>query len=433
MGEGCLPAGRQGVRVNMNLSPSPSSPPARGGESFCCYFLFNGGSKMPKLMIKNIGTLVSGNISNPLLNADTLMIEGGLIQKVGREKSLDTKGVDQVMDIGGMTITPGLIDSHCHPVLGDFTPRQKMLDFIESSLHGGVTTLISAGEVHLAGRPKDVAGTKALAILAAKSFASARPAGVKVLGGGLILESGLQEKDFEELAKEGVKVVGEIGLGGVKSPKDAAPMVKWAKKYGMVVMMHTGGTSIPGSTTVPADDVIAADPDIVSHINGGPTAISIKEAEKLIRETSLTLEIVHCGNSKMIVDVMKIVKELKAYPRIIIGNDAPSGTGVIPLGILRVINFLASLCDAKAEEAIAMATGNTAKVYKLNRGVVEVGKEADLVIMDAPMGSVGKDALSAIEAGDIPGIAGVMIDGVMKIGVSRNTPPPNGKIVTSKA
>jgi enamidase len=337
------------------------------------------------------------------------------------------------MDIGGMTITPGLIDSHCHPVLGDFTPRQKMLDFIESSLHGGVTTLISAGEVHLAGRPKDVAGTKALAILAAKSFASARPAGVKVLGGGLILEPGLQEKDFEELAKEGVKVVGEIGLGGVKSPKDAAPMVKWAKKYGMVVMMHTGGTSIPGSTTVPADDVIAADPDIVSHINGGPTAISIKEAEKLIRKTSLTLEIVHCGNSKMIVDVMKIVKELKAYPRIIIGNDAPSGTGVIPLGILRVINFLASLCDAKAEESIAMATGNTAKVYKLNRGVVEVGKEADLVIMDAPMGSVGKDALSAIEAGDIPGIAGVMIDGVMKIGVSRNTPPPNGKIVTSKA
>ena len=387
---------------------------------------------MAKLMIKNIGTLVSGDISNPVLNADAIVVEGGLIQAIGKEKSLDTKGFDQVMDIGGMTVTPGLIDSHCHPVLGDFTPRQKMLDFIESSLHGGVTTAISAGEVHLPGRPKDVAGTKALAILAAKSFSSARPAGVKVLGGALILEPGLQEKDFEELAREGVKVVGEIGLGGVKSPKDAAPMVKWAKKCGMVVMMHTGGTSIPGSTTVPADDVIAADPDVVSHINGGPTAISIAEAEKLIRKTPLALEIVHCGNSKMILDVMKIVKEVKAYPRVIIGNDAPSGTGVIPLGILRVINFLASLCDVKAEEAIAMATGNTAKVYKLNRGRIEAGKEADLVIMDAPMGSVGKDALSAIEAGDIPGIAGVLIDGQMKIGVSRNTPPPNRKMIITQ-
>jgi len=387
---------------------------------------------MAKLMIKNIGTLVSGDISNPILNADAVLIEGGLIQAIGKEKNLDTKGVDQVMDVGGMTVTPGLIDSHCHPVLGDFTPRQKMLDFIESSLHGGVTTMISAGEAHLPGRPKDVAGTKALAILAAKSFASARPGGVKVLGGSLILEPGLQEKDFEELAKEGVKVVGEIGLGGVKSPKDAVPMVKWAKKYGMVVMMHTGGTSIPGSATVPAEDVIATDPDIVSHINGGPTAISLTEAGKLIRETSLTLEIVHCGNPKMIVDVMKIVKEVKAYPRIIIGNDSPSGTGVIALGILRVINFLASLCNVKAEEAVAMSTGNTAKVYRLNRGVIEVGKEADLVIMDAPMGSVGKDALSAMEAGDIPGIAGVLIDGQMKIGVSRNTPPPNRKIVTGK-
>jgi enamidase len=388
---------------------------------------------MPKLLIKNIGILVSGDISRPLLNADAVLVEGGMIQAVGKEKDLDLRGVDQVMDVGGMAVTPGLIDSHCHPVLGDFTPRQKMLDFIESSLHGGVTTVISAGEVHLPGRPKDVAGTKALAILAAKSFAAARPGGVKVLGGALILEPGLQEKDFEELAREGVRVVGEIGLGGIKGPKDAAPMVKWAKKYGMVVMMHTGGTSIPGSSTVPAEDVITAGADIVSHINGGPTAVSLGEAEKLIRSTTLTLEVVHCGNLKMIVEAMKIVKEVKAYPRIIIGNDAPSGTGVIPLGILRVINFLASLCGVKAEEAIAMATGNTAKVYRLNRGLVEPGKEADLAIMDAPLGSVGRDALSAIEAGDIPGVAGVLIDGQMKIGVSRNTPPPNRKVVTGKA
>lgn len=387
---------------------------------------------MARLLIKNIGTLVSGDIFHPILDANTLLIEGGVIQAIGKGKDLDIKGLDQVMDVQEMTVTPGLIDSHCHPVIGDFTPRQKMLDFIESSLHGGVTTAISAGEAHLPGRPKDVSGTKALAILAAKSFASARPAGVKVLGGSIILEPGLQEKDFEELAREGVRVVGEIGLGGVKSPKEAAPMVKWAKKYGMVVMMHTGGTSIPDSATVSAEDVMMTDPDIVSHINGGPTAISLTEANKLIRNTSLVLEIVHCGNPKMIVEVMKIVKEVKAYPRIIIGNDAPSGTGVIPLGILRVINFLASLCDVKAEEAIAMATGNTARLYQLNRGVIEVGKEADLVIMDAPMGSVGQDALSAIEAGDIPGIAGVMIDGVMKIGVSRNTPPPNRKIVSGK-
>lgn len=387
---------------------------------------------MARVVIKNIGKMVSGNIFNPILDADTLFIEEGLIKRIGKEKDVGVKGADQVIDIQGMTLIPGLIDSHNHPVLGDFTFRQRMLDYIESSLHGGVTTVISAGEVHFPGRPNDVSGVKALAILSSKSFTNARPGGVKVLAGALILEPGLQEKDFEELAREGVRVVGEIGLGGVKKPEQAAPMVKWAKKYGMITMMHTGGVSIPGSSTVPAADVIATDPDIVSHINGGPTAVSMAEAEKLIRNTSYTLELVHCGNQKMIVEVMKIVKELKAYSRMIIGNDAPSGTGVLPLGILRMINFLSCLCDVKAEEAIAMATGNTAKVYKLNRGVIEVGKEADLVIMDAPMGSVGKDALSAIEAGDLPAITGAFIDGNLMFNVSRNTPPTNRKMVITE-
>lgn len=289
--------------------------------------------------------------------------------------------------------------------------------------------MISAGEVHLPGRPKDVTGTKALAILAAKSFANLRPGGVKVLGGGLILEKGLKEEDFEELAKAGVKHVGEIGLGSVNQPEDAAPMVKWARKNGMIVMMHTGGTSIPGSTTVTADQVIATDPDISSHLNGGPTAIPPKEVEKIIKETSIVFEIVHCGNSKIAVEIVKIAREANAFPRILIGNDAPSGTGVIPLGILRVLNLICSLGGVKAEEAIAMATGNTARVYKLNRGMIKEGLEADLVLMDAPMGSIGEDALQAIEAGDIPGISVVIVDGVIIITGSRNTPPPKRKAI----
>jgi enamidase len=75
---------------------------------------------MARLLIKNIGALVSGDISNPILNADAVLVEGGVIQAIGEEKELDIKGIDQMMDIGGMTLTPGLIDSHCHPVLGDF-------------------------------------------------------------------------------------------------------------------------------------------------------------------------------------------------------------------------------------------------------------------------------------------------------------------------
>lgn len=378
---------------------------------------------MPKVLLKNIGTLVSGNIGEPILKANAVWIEDGLIKQVGDLQDMDEKAAHVIIDCAGTTVTPGLIDSHCHPVLGDFTPRQKQLYFLDSELHGGVTTVISAGEVHLPGRPKDPAGTKALAILAAKSFANFRPGGLKVEGGALILEKGLVEEDFQEMSKEGVHIVGEIGLGSVKNPEDAAPMVAWAKKHGMTVMMHTGGTSIPGSSTVTAEQVIETDPDIVSHLNGGPTAVSMEEVEKLITHTSFALEFVHCGNPKVAVEAVQLMADHNALHRGIIGNDAPSGTGVIPLGILRVINHLASLTPITPEQAICMATGNTACVHKLNRGLIEEGREADLVIMDTPMGSVGNDALSAIEAGDVPGVSVVLVDGKIVVTKSRNTPP----------
>jgi enamidase len=388
---------------------------------------------MSKVLLKNIGTLVSGDIQKPILQADAIWIEEGLIKKVGFLKDMDEKAANTVIDCAGTTVTPGLFDSHVHPVLGDFTPRQKQQDFLESEVHGGVTTAISAGEVHLPGRPKDPAGTKALAILAAKSFAAFRPGGMKVLGGSVILEKGLVEKDFEDMAKEGVRVVGEIGLGSVKSPGDAAPMVNWAKKNGMVVMMHTGGTSIPGSTTVGLEQVLGANPDVVSHINGGPTACSIQEADKLISQTSMAIEFVHCGNMKTAVEIGSLLVKHNALHRAIIGNDAPSGTGVVPLGILRVLSLLAGMTPIKPEQAVCMATGNTAKLYKLNRGFLEPGREADIVVMDTPMGSVGKDALAALAAGDVPAVSMVLVDGKVIVNISRNTPPPVKKPAVVKA
>lgn len=379
---------------------------------------------MASLLIKNIGKIISGDIKKPTIDGDAVFVEDGKIKKVGNESKIGSSA-DKVINANGITLTPGLIDSHCHVVVGDWTPRQNQIGFIESGVHGGVTTVISAGEVHLPGRPGDVLGTKALAILTAKAFANFHPGGAKVLGGGLILEKGLTEKDFKELAEAGVKHVGEIGLGSVKMPEDAAPMVKLAKKYGMTVLMHTGGTSIPGSTTITAEMVIKTAPDVVGHLNGGTTAIFPEEVVKIVKGTSLTCELVECGNHKVSLLVIKLAKEINAFDRIILGTDDPSGTGVVTLGILKNLTFLSSVGEVKAEEAIAMATGNTARVYKLNRGFIKEGFEADFVLMDAPMGSVGNDALEAIEAGDIPGVSMVIIDGAIVLSRSRNTPPPN--------
>ena len=378
---------------------------------------------MSTVLLKNIKTLVSGDIARPILDGDAILIEQGRIAQVGFLADFGQPACDTVIDCNGTTVTPGLIDSHCHTILGDYTSRQNQIGYLESELHGGVTTMISAGEVHLDGRPKDPAGTKALAILAAKAFNNFRPGGAKVVGGAVILEKGLTRDDFAEMAREGVRTVGEIGLGSSKKPEEARPMVEWAKEFGMTVMMHTGGTSIPGSSTITAKMVEDTAPHIASHINGGPTSISYAEMAKLVDNPDIALEIVHCGNPLMTCEAGKLCAEKEVLDRIIIGNDAPSGTGVVPLGILRVINQLASLTPISAAQAIAMASGNTARVHKLATGRIAVGLCADLVIMDAPLGSVGTDALSAIEAGDIPGVTMILVDGAIVVKKSRNTPP----------
>lgn len=209
----------------------------------------------------------------------------------------------------------------------------------------------------------------------------------------------------------------------MKFPADAAPMVRWAKKNNMVVLIHTGGTSIPGSDTVTADQVIATDPDVACHVNGGPTSLSSDEIRKLIENTNYAIELVHCGNPKALIEAVEIGDKSGFLARFIIGNDAPSGTGVIPLGILRVICMIASLTTVKPEVAICMATGNTANVFRLDTGFIREGAPADIIIMDSPMGSVGKTALGAISVGDIPGVSMVMIDGKIHVKTSRNTPP----------
>ena len=387
---------------------------------------------MPQVLLENIGMLISGRLEEIILDADAILVENGLIAQVGNRRDMDVKKGAVVIDCNGTTVIPGLIDTHCHPVFGDFTPKQNQIGFLEGMLHGGVTTAISAGEIHLPGRPTDPAGVKALAILAAKSYANFRPGGIKVEGGAVILEKGLVEDDFREMSLEGVHLVGEIGLGSAKTVEEAGPMVRWAKKYGMTVMMHTGGTSMPGSSTITAEMVIAMDPDIVSHINGGTTAVSIRDITKLVTQTEYALEIVHCGNPKAAVETALLAVQHDCLARVIIGNDAPTGSGVIPLGMLRMLSFLASLSPISAEQAVCLATGNAARFFKMNRGKIQEGREADIVVMDAPVGSVGRDAISAIKIGDVPGVSLVMVDGEIKVGKSRNTPPAARQVKISQ-
>ena len=375
-----------------------------------------------KLRSVNIGTLISGDILSPLVEgADSLLVENGIITRIGGVEKLPADSDTKTIDAMGTTVAPGLIDSHVHIVFGDWTPRQNTLGWIESYMHGGITSMMSASEVHLPGRPTDREGLKALAITANHCYANYRPAGVKIHAGSLILDGSLSVDDIAEVARKGVWLA-KFGFGKFRRNTDGAPLVHKARELGFVVMSHSGGASIPGSSPITADDLLTLNPTVAGHVNGGTTALPDYDLRRLVHEGDMYFQIAQAGNIRSAVKVIEYAGESGKFDKVVMASDTPTGTGVIPLATLKTVVEMTTLTGVSPAQSWAMATGNNADMLRKNTGRIAVGREADLVVIDAPSGSAFPNALEAMKGGDLPGISAVIIDGQVMAGRSRNTP-----------
>jgi len=375
-----------------------------------------------RIAIVNIGTIVSGALDQPLPGGDTIVTEGDRIVSVGTAPARTVEACDLVIDAAGTTAIPGLIDSHVHITFGDFTPRQQTVGYLESYLHGGVTTAISASEVHVPGRPRDADGVKALAVAAHKCFEHYRPGGMTVHAGSVILEPGLTGNDLGEIAKQGVWLA-KAGFGAFKTAYEYAPLIAAARAHGMITTVHTGGSSIPGSGAITGDHLLAMRPHVSFHVNGGPTAMPDRDFERIIVESDIALQICTAGNLRTALLCAREAERHKAFARVLIATDTPTGSGVMPLGMLYTISHLAALGGIAPERCIAAATGSNARVYGLESGLLSPGKAADIVLLDAPDGGTQDNALAAIKNGDIAAVGAVISGGEPRfVGRSRNTP-----------
>ena len=378
------------------------------------------------MLIKNIGTIVTGDLKNPLRDADSIFIDDGIIKEIGKDLRRKT---EKVIDAQGITAIPGLIDSHSHPSIGEYTPAQNSLSWITNYMHGGVTALISAGELHLPGLPlpPDARTALSVAIVTKRCYDNLRPSGVKVFAGTLLLVPGLTEKDFDEIAALGIKLVKFIFYDYTLLPNgEAERYVKWARTRGIKVKIHSGGVSRSGVSQVAGWEIVTTlRPDIIGHITGGPIPMPEEEMIRITNETECFMEICTSGNYRLALSLARAVKANGNYHRVLIGTDTPGGTGVVPRGILREIAFLSSVGGIESEKAICMATGNVGRAHDLNLGILEEGRPADLVLLHKITGSVARDALDSFAKGDLPGISYVIIDGEIRVaGRSQQTPPP---------
>ena len=383
-----------------------------------------------KIAIVNIKTIVTGNWRDPLRSGDTILCEGDLITRVGTASAEEVEACDLVIDAGCATVLPGMIDSQVHVVFGDYTPRQKTVGFLESYLHAGVTTAISASEVHLPGSPKDAAGVKALAVCAHKHWENYKPGGIKVHGGSIILEPTLTSDDLREVAAAGVRLA-KAGFGAFKDPTEYAPLMDAAREAGMITNVHTGGASIPDALPViKGEHLRAMNPHVSFHINGGPVAMPDEDFEPIIAETDIAAQVCIAGNLRTMLMTSDLCWKHDAYDRFLVATDTPTGSGIMPLGMVYTLTYLAALRNTVSPEVwIAAATGNNAEIYGINTGKIEVGRIADILIADQPLGGSQPDMLSSLAHGDIYGLGAVIAAGEpIFVGKSRNTPPPTRKV-----
>jgi len=144
---------------------------------------------------------------------------------------------------------------------------------------------------------------------------------------------------------------------------------------------------------------------------------------------------VQAGNIRTSLLTLKLVLQKDCYDRLLIGTDTPTATGVMPQGMIKTIAEMSCLSDVRPEVLIAAATGNNAKVYRLNSGFLQPGKDADIVLLEAALAGSKKTALESLKNGDVTSAVGCFTAGVPRyIGRSRCTPPParNPKILKNE-
>jgi enamidase len=380
---------------------------------------------MSRLCIKNIGELFSGDLVKPVLTATSILIEDGRIADFDADGRGD---VDQVIDARGAAVMPGLIDGHVHPTLGEWTPAQNAQGWIGNYLHGGTTTLVSAGELHVPGLDFNALTPElvtSLAIVSAHTTGRSRWSGAKVRAGTVLLVPGMTDAHFDRLATAKIPLAKFIFYPLHEDPEEAKRYVRKCHERGIRVKVHTGGVSRSGASRVCGYETLSwLQPDVAAHISGGPIPMSDEDLDEVVDKTDFFLEICSSNNYAATLRVVRRLLDKGRIDRLTVGTDTPGGTGVIPRGMMRNVLFLSSVCGIPAAEAIALATGNTGAAHGLEEGRIEIGRPADLFIAAPIMGSL-KTASEAIAHGDLLGISHVLVDGELIVnGRSEQTPPP---------
>jgi len=356
------------------------------------------------------GTIADAAIAT---RADRIVWIGPMADLPGKPETL----ADDVIDLAGMWITPGLVDCHTHLVFGgsragEFEKRLQGVSYEEIARAGGgiVSTmsatreasedqLVTAGLPRLSNLVREGVTTVEIKsgygletaaemkqLAAARTLGQKLPVGVQTtfLGAhALPPEYGGKQKDYIDLVIE--EMLPAVAKSGTADAVDAfcesigfttaetEAVFEAARAHNLPVKLHAEQLSDQGGAALAAKfGALSADhlefvseDGIRAMAASGTVAVLLPGAYYILRETQMPP-----------VDLFR-----KHNVPIAIASDFNPGSSPIP-SLLLMLNMSCTLFRMTPEEALAGATRNAARALGLqaDRGTLEVGKRADLAI-----------------------------------------------------
>ena len=382
-----------------------------------------------KTLIKNIGVLVTptGNTAKAgdeqsklyVLHDAYVSLEDGKIVEIGTGIPDNSDVAEEVIDACGKLVTPGLVDSHTHLVFGgwrehELALKRRGVPYLEILAQGGgilstVKMTRGATEEELADKAENVlkemlalgvttceaksgygldTDTELKQLRAIRELSKRQPVELvpTYLGAHAVPTEYKENREaYLQLMEDLLPKIAEEGLAefcdvfcetGVFTPEESKRILLAAQRYGLRSKIHSdeidaiGGTEVAGGIrAVSAEHLIAINASGIDALaKGGTVAV-------LLPATSFYLNKPYAPARALV----------EAGVPVALASDFNPGS-CPGFNLQLVMNLGCWKSGLSPEEILTAVTLNAAAACgRADRiGSVEVGKQADLVIWDAP-------------------------------------------------
>ena len=379
-----------------------------------------------KILLKN-GNLI--DYKNKINDKYDILIENDKIAKI--EKNIE-ENVDKIIDCTNFNIMPGMIDIHCHLREPGFEYKETIETGSKSAVAGGFTTICPMPNTKPTPDNKEtlqkiIAEAKNVNLCNVLPYASVSKG-----------EKGEELVDFEELKKAGAIAFSDDGMPVVNSKMMREAMIN-ADKLGTFVASHCEEKSVAKGAinagkvaeqlgvegVLPeAEEIMAAREIVISETNnvrGHICHISTQTTKNMVRDakkrgvkitcetcphyfTFTVEEVLKSGTNAKMNPPLREEKDRKAIIEglkegtidCIITDHAPHSKeekaqelAKAPNGIIgfetalsaEIMN-LVDTGDISYLDLVKLTSYRPAELLKIDRGTIEVGKIADIVIFD---------------------------------------------------